>query len=223
MRSAPAALCSLTIGLTIGLALALIALGCGGEHLEAPQVIAAPARHVAASAAAPRSSADLKAPAPPPEAPEPEALRFFLDHLSAPAVPPASGAPPGVATIALANTALGEAAGLTPSGPPVFARLAPGQRITVPVTLPPGRCATFLAQGSLGVIEIDLFLTTPADGKVPAFLASEVASGPVAVIGGRRGCLAAPEGAPSALELHAVLRRGEGAVLVQAFARDAPP
>ena len=209
--------------LAIALALAAIALGCGGEHVEAPQVIAAPARPAVASAAAARSSADLQAPAPPPEAPEPEALRFFLDHLSAPAMPFASGAPPGVAAIALANTALGEAAGLTAQGPPVFARLAPGQRITVPVTLPPGRCATLLAQGGLGVIEIDLFLTTPATGSVPAFLASEVASGPVAVIGGRRGCMAAPEGAPSALELHAVLRRGEGAVLVQIWSRDAPP
>jgi hypothetical protein len=217
MRSAPAAPRS------IALALAVIAIGCGGEHVEAPQVIAAPARHGVASASAPRSSADLKAPAAPPEAPEPEALRFFLDHLSAPAVPPASGKPPGVAAIALANTALGEAAGLASSGPPVFARLLPGQRITIPVALPPGRCATFLAQGGLGVIEIDLFLTTPATGSVPAFLASEVASGPVAVIGGRRGCMAAPEGAPTALELHAVLRRGEGAVLVQTFARDAPP
>ena len=173
--------------------------------------------------AAGEAPADLAPPAAPMDAAEPEALRFFLDHLAAPAVPPSSGAPPGVAAIALANTALGEAAGLTAQGPPVFARLAPGQRITVPVTLPPGRCATLLAQGGLGVIEIDLFLTTPATGSVPAFLASEVASGPVAVIGGRRGCMAAPEGAPSALELHAVLRRGEGAVLVQTFARDTPP
>lgn len=218
MRSVSAARCC-----SIGLALVVIALGCGGEHVEAPQVIAASARHAVASATAPRSSADLKPPAPPPDAPEPEALRFFLDHLSAPAVPLASGAPPGVAAIALGNTALGETTGLTAQGPPVFARLAPGQRLTLPVTLPPGRCVTFLAQGGLGVIEIDLFLTTPAAGKVPAFLASEVASGPVAVIGGRRGCMAAPEGAPSALELHAVLRRGEGAVLVQTFARDTPP
>ncbi|MEP7126436.1 MAG: hypothetical protein ABJE95_36230 [Byssovorax sp.] len=217
MRSAPAA------GRSIGLALALSLLGCGGEHVEAPLVIAAPPRRAVTSAGAPRSSADLKAPAPPPEAPEPEALRFFLDHLSAPAVPLASAAPPGVAAIALANSALGEAAGLAAQGPPVFARLAVGQRVTLPVSLPPGRCVTFLAQGGLGVIEIDLFLTTPATGAVPAFLASEVASGPVAVIGGRHGCLPTPEGAPPALELHVVLRRGEGAVLVQTFARDAPP
>jgi hypothetical protein len=204
-------------------ALAVVALGCGSEQVAAPQVIAAPARSAVASAVAPRSSADLAPPAAPTEAPEPEALRFFLDRLSAPAVPPSSSAPPGVAALALANTALGEATGLTSQGPVAFAVLAPGQRLTIPVSLPPGRCATFLAQGGLGVIEIDLFLTTPVQGKVPGFLASEVASGPIAVIGGRRGCMAAPAGAPSALELHAVLRRGEGAVLVQTFARDAAP
>ena len=103
-----------------------------------------------------------------------------------------------------------------------FARLLAGQRLSIPVSLPPGRCATFLAQGGLGVIEIDLFLTTSAVGTVPGFLASEVTSGPVAVIGGRRGCLPAPQGAPSELTLHAIVRRGEGAVLLQAFARDTP-
>ena len=204
------------------LAIAAAMLGCGGEQAAALLVIAAPARRDVASAAAPRSSADLALPTAPADAPEPEALRFFLDHLAAPAVTPPGGAPPGVATIALANTALGETTGLTAQGPPVFARLLVGQRLSIPVTLPRGRCATFLAQGGLGVIEIDLFLTTPAEGTVPGFLASEVAPGSIAVIGGRRGCLPAPEGAPSDLTLHAIVRRGDGLVLVQAFARDVP-
>ena len=206
--------------------LAALALGCGGEAAR-PQVVALPAPSASASAvavfAAPRSSADRAPPPAAPEAPDPDALRFLLDHLSAPAVPPSSAAPSRVATLALAATALGETAGLTSQGPAVFAVLTPGQRLTVPVTLPPGRCATFLAQGGLGVIEIDLFLATPSAGRLPAVLAAEVAPGPVAVIGGRRGCLAAPPGAPSALELHAMLRRGEGAVLVQVFAHDASP
>lgn len=204
------------------LALGAVALGCQREAAVQPAVIGrGPAPSASASAAPPRASADLAPPAPPPEPPDPDALRFFLDHLAAPAVAPSREAPPGVATIALANTALGEAAGLTPEGPVVFAALSPGQRLTIPVTLPPGRCATYLAQGGLGVIEIDLFLTTPAQGNVPGFLADEVAAGPIAVIGGRRGCMKAPPGAPSALELHAVLRRGAGNVLVQTFARDA--
>ena len=216
MRAAP------SVRRTWVLALAILALGCGGEQVAAPLVIAAPPRPLVASTAAPRSSADLAPPTAPADAPEPDALRFFLDHLAAPAVPPSSGAPPGVATIALAHTALGETAGLTAQGPQVFARLLAGQRLSIPVSLPPGRCATFLAQGGLGVIEIDLFLTTSAVGTVPGFLASEVTSGPVAVIGGRRGCLPAPQGAPSELTLHAIVRRGEGAVLLQAFARDTP-
>lgn len=211
------------MAIAITITIAAIALGCGGEQAAAPLVIATPPRATASASAAPRSSADLALPTAPADAPEPEALRFFLDHLAAPAVPPSSGAAPGVATIALANTALGEAAGLTAQGPPTFARLLVGQRLSIPVTLPPGRCATYLAQGGLGVIEIDLFLTTQAEGKVPSFFASEVASGPVAVIGGRRGCLPAQPGAPSDLTLHAILRRGEGVVLVQAFARDAAP
>jgi hypothetical protein len=207
------------------LLLAALVLGCGGQEAARPQVIAAPAHSASAKTSAPlapRSSADLAPPPAPPEAPDPDALRFFLDHLGAPAVPPSSGAPSRVAALALAGTALGETVGLTSQGPAVFASLTSGQRLTIPVALPPGRCATFLAQGGLSVIEIDLFLTTPAaEGKVPAFLAAELSAGPVAVIGGRRGCLAAPAGAPSALELHAVLRRGAGAVLVQAYAHDA--
>lgn len=208
--------------------LAAITCGCGGgEKAAAPQVIVAPApapaKSATAATATPRSSADLAPPVAPADAPDPEGLRFFLDHLRAPATAPSSAAPPGVAARALANTALGEAAGSKPDGPIVFAALAVGQILTVPVTLPAGRCATLLAQGGLGVIEIDLFLTAPgAPGAAPAVLASEVAPGPVAVIGGRRGCLSAPAGAPSALNLHAVLRRGQGAVLVQTFTRDAP-
>ncbi len=206
-------------------ACAALGLGCRGEEAARPQVIAAPAPSASASSssssAPPRSSADLAPPPVAPEAPDPDALRFFLDHLIAPAVPPSSAAPSRVAALALAGTALGETAGLTSQGPAVSAVLTSGQRLTIPVALPPGRCATFLAQGGLGVIEIDLFLTTPAaEGKLPGFLAAELAPGPVAVIGGRRGCLAAPAGAPSALELHAVLRRGAGAVLVQVYARD---
>jgi len=213
---------SLLVGLA---ARAALVLGCGGEEAARPQVIATPAQSASSTAAvaAPRSSADLVPPTVASEAPDPDALRFFLDHLGAPAVPPSSGAPSRVAALALASTALGETAGLTSLGPAVFATLTSGQRLTIPVTLPPGRCATFLAQGGLGVIEIDLFLTTPAEGKLPGFLAAELAPGPIAVIGGRRGCLSAPTGAPSALELHAVLRRGAGAVLVQIYARDANP
>ena len=203
-------------------ACAALGPGCGAEEATRPQVIAAPAHRASSSSAsaAARSSADLAPPPAPPEAPDPDALRFFLDHLVAPAVPPSSAAPSRVAALALASTALGETTGLTSQGPAVFAVLTSGQRLTIPVALPPGRCATFLAQGGLGVIEIDLFLTTPAQGKLPGFLAAELAPGPVAVIGGRRGCLSAPAGAPSALDLHAVLRRGEGAVLVQVYARD---
>ncbi|MFS8068618.1 MAG: hypothetical protein ACMG6S_19850, partial [Byssovorax sp.] len=132
------------------LALGVLALGCRGDAAAQPAAIAAPAPSASASAAAPRSSADLAPPAAPLEAPDPEALRFFLDHLAEPAATPSREAPPGVAALALANTALGEAAGLTPDGPLVFASLLPGQRLTIPVTLPPGRCATFLAQGGLG-------------------------------------------------------------------------
>lgn len=204
------------------LAVGFVAFGCRREAAAQPAVIATPVVSVSALTVTPRSSAELAPPALPLEASDPEARRFFLDHLSAPAVAPSRAAPPGVAAIALGNTALGEAAGLTPDGPLVFAVLALGQRLTIPVALPPGRCATFVAQGGLGVIEIDLFLTAPVSGAAPTVLAAEVAPGPIAVIGGRRGCMKAPPGAPSALELHAVLRRGAGAVLVQTFGRDQP-
>ena len=38
--------------------------------------------------------------------------------------------------------------------------LAEGQRASIPVKLPLDACVVFIAQGGLGIMELDLFLTT---------------------------------------------------------------
>jgi len=166
--------------------------------------------------------------APPPWAadaprPDPEARRLFLARAGQP--PAAALAPaarlPRVTALALTNTARGEADGMRAEGGVTSAKLAEGERASVPVSIAPGECATFIAQGGLGVVELDAFLTASgASGKV---LAEDPSSGPIAVIGGRGACFANTGRAPLAAELHVQARRGGGPVLVQGYRRAGRP
>lgn len=210
------------------LSLALAAQGCGAGEKE--PVVLSP-RPPAPPAAPP---AGAPAPVePPPEsdapAPDPEAARMFLARAAQGGAAGARPAePPKVTALALANTARGEAQGMEPRGPVQGFALAEGESGAVPVRLEPGECATFIAQGGLGVIEVDLFLTRGA-GTAMGILAQDTDRGPIAVIGGRGACFPNPGSAPLLVELHAQVRRGAGVVLVQGYRRassaprDQPP
>jgi len=151
--------------------------------------------------------------------PDPEAQRLFEARIAQPAIPLAPAVtPPRVTEIALDDTRRGEAPGMKAAGAILAATLAEGQRATLPVQLAPGECETFIAQGGLGVIEVDLFLTA-GDGAKGRILAEDPASGPIAVIGGRGKCIAGARETGTTATLHAAVRRGAGVVLVRAFRR----
>jgi hypothetical protein len=102
---------------------------------------------------------------------------------------------------------------MTRVGDVFVATLAEGQRATMPVKLSPGECATFIAQGGLGVIEVDLFLTQ-GDGAAARIIGQDPATGPIAVIGGHGQCFAGAPGSGTLATLNAAVRRGAGVVLV---------
>lgn len=207
------------------LALGLFASACGGAE-PAP---VAPTPRPRNTRVGPRSRTTLLRPGLINRAPraaedkqlDPEARRFLLAHLAEPAAPASKEPPPMVTAVGLESTAEGEAAGLSPEGPVTSARLAEGQRLELPWTLPAAGCVTFIAQGGLGTTEVDLFLGTGA-GEALTILAQDEQQGPVAVIGGRKGCFRnARRAAVVTGTLFVVLRRGAGPVLVRGYRRDA--
>jgi hypothetical protein len=180
-----------------------------------------PPRLRMASAAAPAASARVR---PPPERPPPEALavdpesvRQFLAGFGDASVPLlAIPQAPKVTVLSLEQTAQGEAPAMKPD-PLAGGVLVEGQRATAPLAIATGECVTVIAQGGLGVVELDLFLTANQDGRI-ALLAQDAMPGPIAVIGGKARCFAAPPGAP-AIEVSARARRGAGVVLTRVYRR----
>ena len=152
------------------------------------------------------------------EVPDPEAKRLFEARLEEPALALVPAAlPPKVTAIALADTARGEAPGMRPAEEIAAATLPEGKRATMAVTLAPGSCATFIAQGGLGVIEVDLFLVLADRSAGARILAQDRGVGPIAVIGGHGRCYKNPRDTPLAAELHTTVRRGSGVVLVRGY------
>jgi hypothetical protein len=151
---------------------------------------------------------------------QPQASLGFVDTFGAPAVSFSEASkPPRVTKMALESTVLSEAPDMKPEGPLLAATLREGERAWMRVTIPAGACITYIAQGGLGVVELDAFLTEAADKPPPRILVEDKNEGPIAVIGGRAGCFRSPaaEGAPFAGELHVRARRGSGLVLVQGY------
>jgi hypothetical protein len=146
---------------------------------------------------------------------DPEAARLFQARMGQAAVPLAeTTTPPRVTEIRLDDTRRGEAPDMQPAGAIFAATLTEGQRATMPVHLAPGACETFIAQGGLGVVEVDLFITTSDASRI---LAEDKETGPIAVIGGNGKCFAGAPGTGTEGLLHAAVRRGAGVVLVRAY------
>jgi hypothetical protein len=152
--------------------------------------------------------------------PDPEAERQFQARIAQPAIALApTTSPPKVTAIGLDDTRRGEAPDMKPDGEIFTATLAEGHRATMPVKIPPGACETFIAQGGLGVIEVDLFLTQ-GEGASARILAEDPSTGPIAVVGGHGKCVAGAAGTGTEATLHAAVRRGAGVVLVRAYRRE---
>jgi hypothetical protein len=151
--------------------------------------------------------------------PDPEAQRLFqarIAELPVPLVPALASAP--VTALSLDDTRRGEAPGMQQEGSIFTATLDEGQRGTMAVHVGPTECVTFIAQGGLGVIEVDLFLTD-REGAAARILAEDPATGPIAVIGGRGRCATGARETGTDAVLHAAVRRGAGVVLVGVYKR----
>jgi hypothetical protein len=149
-----------------------------------------------------------------PQTPDPEALRLFLESLAGPGGTFAKASdPPKLTEAALRNTALGAAFAMKPAGEMHAATLREGERASLPVTLEASECATFVAQGGLGTVEVDMFLIQPGS-PAPGVIKMDTEPGQMAAIG-RGDCVRGPLSA----ELHVRMRRGEGVVLIQRFLR----
>lgn len=147
--------------------------------------------------------------------PDPEAARLFLERYVLPALPLLTDVRPSrVLALALDGSVRGETAGMSAEGPRFGANLAEGQRASVPVSFPAGACLTVVAQGGIGVVEVDLFLTTGEPNPV-RIVAQDARAGPTAVIGGKDDCFTFFE--PFLGNLSVTARKGSGMVLVQQF------
>jgi hypothetical protein len=204
-------------------ALALLALSsCASPPKRKPQIpiVAPPGNPISGRDVALASSASLR----PSELasvtddkPDPEAQRQFQARLGQAALPlQATTSPQRVTAIALDDTRRGETPDMAPASEVYAATLAEGQRASMKVSIGPSDCVAFIAQGGLGVVEVDLFLTS-SEGASGHILAEDTSIGPIAVIGGRGRCLAGAKGTGTDAVLNVAVRRGEGLVLVRAF------
>jgi len=102
-----------------------------------------------------------------------------------------------------------------------------GESATVPVTLQPGRCYSFLAHSFPNVTEIDVFLKpnfgNPAPPLLAAFanmvFAQDSETGPVASIGPGKNCFKNPMPIPGAAMVEVTARIGSGPVAVQVYSK----
>jgi len=153
-----------------------------------------------------------------PPLPDPRAKRLFLGSVVEPASSLlTSSEPPRVLALALDATARGEALGLHADGLAQSAILHEGESARLPVALPRNACVTYIAQGGIGVVETDLFLTTTLEDGALRVMGEDVREGPIAVIGGKEGCLGVK--GPFVGDLHVQIRKGEGQVLVRRYRR----
>jgi hypothetical protein len=188
------------------------ASACGGEH-AAPQPAPPlpPPQPVVVELRRPQPPVPLER-----VVVDPAAEAFLRDHLDASAKPMLEASPPKVTALALEHTALSEARGLDRDGAPKTADLATGERASMPLPLATGDCVTVLAHGGIGVAEVDTFLVVAEPGELKV-LSQDTRRGPLAILGGQRGCavhLGAP--APNA-ELWVQVREGSGPVVVGVY------
>jgi hypothetical protein len=117
--------------------------------------------------------------------------------------------------------------GMKPEGAFACETIADGGKVSVPVSLLPGKCYTFLAHGFPNITDIDLFLK-PNLGPTPppllagfagVVLAQDSDQGPVASIGKGKGCFKNPFPIPGAGVVEAVSKQGGGPLAIQVYSK----
>lgn len=119
---------------------------------------------------------------------------------------------------ALSNTALDAAFGMQPQSDVLGANLLEGELASHALTVPPGKCITYVAQGGLGTVEIDMMLVRKQKQAV-SMMALDEQEGPIAVLGRGTSCVRHREPKPFEATLTVWMRKGSGLVLVRAYER----
>lgn len=157
-----------------------------------------------------------------------DARPFFLERVRRGAEQPAAAeltrapSPSRVDEMGLEATAEGDAPGMIKHredgrDEPLGATLIKGGLARKRLGIKAGVCVTVVAQGGLGVGELDLFLTR-GDGASIEVVAEDPERGSVATIGKRGRCVTTAGDE----DLYVVARRGEGRVLVQIYEKSKP-
>lgn len=117
--------------------------------------------------------------------------------------------------------------GMKPEGAFACETIGEQGKVSVPVTLQPGKCYTFLAHGFPNITDIDLFLK-PNLGPTPppllagfagVVLAQDSDQGPVAAIGKGKSCFKNPFPVPGAGVVEAVSKQGGGPLAIQVYSK----
>lgn len=119
---------------------------------------------------------------------------------------------------AFSNSALDSAFGMEPEGEVLGVELSEGERASQTLQLMPGKCMTWIAQGGLGTIEIDMVLVS-AEGNAASIIALDEQEGPIAVLGRGMGCVRHKQSKPLPAALSVVMRKGGGLLLLRSYQR----
>ncbi len=114
---------------------------------------------------------------------------------------------------------------MTPDGAFGCAVLQTGETVTVPITLQPGRCYSFLANSFPPVTEVDVFIKLDLGPSAPPLLAGmsslvlaqDNTVGPVSAVGAGHNCFKNPMPIPVAAVAEVTAVSGNGPVAIQSY------
>jgi len=143
---------------------------------------------------------------------DPRAFETLRDNMSADPAAIDQAPPPDLTKAALEDTARSEARGLELVDTVHVAELDEKRRAELSLDVARGDCLTVIAHGGLGVMEVDAFLAEHKSNP-PELLAEDTSAGPIAVIGGQRGCFPFLRKTPATLDVIVQARKGSGPVV----------
>lgn len=159
-------------------------------------------------------------PTPATTTPEPTRPTSLLAGFDGPTADPVADEAQRLADGPLAETAAREAPGMQLDGDLIAGKLGPGELVEQEIRLAPGRCYTLIAVGGEGITELDAEIQrlNPVRGKGDA-LATDAATGNIAIVGGGGSCFTFDGKTPSAARFVLRARSGSGVAVSQLYAR----
>lgn len=159
-------------------------------------------------------------PAPATNSPEPTKPTSMLAGFDGPTADPVADEAQRLADGPLAEAAAREAPDMQLDGDLIAGKLGPGDHVEQEIRLAPGRCYTLVAAGGDGITELDaeILRMNPVRGKGDA-LATDTATGTIAVVGGGGACFTWTEKTPTAARFVLRARAGSGVAVGQLYSR----